>query len=104
MTQYQLFLWNKHGRYRYPKSVNAPDVEAAHRFALRMARVLLENAALWRGWSAKERTNVVVDIADEAGQTVLRVPSRFVAGTRHGLRPDGTEMGVASRGLRLRSP
>jgi hypothetical protein len=83
MTHYQLFLWNKHGRYRYPKSVNVPDVGTAHRFALRMARVLLENAALWRGWSAEERTNFVVNITDEAGQTVLRVPSRFVAGTQH---------------------
>jgi hypothetical protein len=93
MTHYQLVLWNKHGRYRYPRSVNVPDVEAAHGFALRMARVLLENATLWRGWSTEERSNFVVGISDEAGQTVLRVPSRFVAGTRHGLRPDGPEMG-----------
>jgi hypothetical protein len=49
MAHYQLFLWSKHSRYSYPKSVNVPDVEAAHHFALRIARVLLENAALWRG-------------------------------------------------------
>jgi hypothetical protein len=93
MTHYQLVLWNKHGRYRYPKSVNVPDVAAAHGFALRIARVLLENALLWRGWSTEERSNFVVDITDEAGQTVLRVPSRFVTGTRRGPHPDGTEMG-----------
>ncbi len=83
MTHYQLFLRNKHGHYRYPKTLNVPDVKAAHRVALRMARVLLENTLLWRGWSAEERTDFVVDITDEAGQTVLTVPSRFVSSTRY---------------------
>ncbi|MFC5483426.1 DUF6894 family protein [Microvirga aerilata] len=79
MAQYQLFLRNKHDRYKYPMSVNVSDIEAAHCFALRMANVLLENTLLWRGWSAKERTNFVVDVTDEPGQAVLTVPSRFVA-------------------------
>ena len=79
MAQYQLFLRNKRGRYRYPKSVNVPDIEAAHRFALRMTKVLLENTLLWRGWSSEERTNFVVDVTDETGQSVLMAPSQFVA-------------------------
>ncbi len=78
MTHYQLFLRNKHGHYRYPGALTVPDVEAAHRLALRMAGVILENALLWRGWSAEERTDFVVDITDEAGQIVLTVPSRFL--------------------------
>jgi hypothetical protein len=91
MTHYQLFLRTKHGHCRYPKILNGSDVEAAHRLALRMARVLLENAVLWRGWSAEERTDFVVDITDEAGQTVLTVPSRFLAVTQRGLGSDKAE-------------
>jgi hypothetical protein len=91
MTHYQLFLRNKHGHYRYPKTLNAPDVKAAHQLALRMARVLLENTLLWRGWSAEERTDFVVDITDEAGQTVLTVPSRFVVVTQRDLGSDKAE-------------
>ncbi len=91
MTHYQFFLWNKHGRYRYPKTLNIPHVEAAHRVALRIAGVLLENALLWRGWSAEERTDFVIDITDEAGQIVLTVPSRFLAVTQRGWGSDKAE-------------
>jgi hypothetical protein len=97
MTHYQLFLWNKHGRYRYPRSVNVPDVKAAHRLALRMAGVLLENALLWRGWSAEERKDFALDITDEAGQTVLTVPSRFVSATQSGLSSDEAEADKATQ-------
>jgi hypothetical protein len=74
MPQYSFIVWNKHRRVKYPRALDLPDVEAARQVALRIARVFVEVVPYWSGLSQKQKNAFVIEIADEAGQTVLTVP------------------------------
>jgi hypothetical protein len=76
MPQYSLFISDQHRRIRYPKSHNLPDVEAARRVALRVARVFIEVVPYWNELSFEQQNDFVVEVDDESGQTVLTVPFR----------------------------
>jgi len=74
MPQYSLFVCSQHHRIRYPKSYDLPNVEAARRVALRVAKVFMEVVPYWDDLSSEQQSNFVVQIDDESGQTVLIVP------------------------------
>ncbi len=74
MPQYSFIVWNKHRRVKYPRTLDLPDVEAARQVALRIARVFVEVVPYWSSLSQKQKKAFVIEIADEAGQTVLTVP------------------------------
>ena len=74
MSQYSFFVWNKYRRVKYPRTLDLPDVEAARQVALRIARVFVEVVPYWSGLSQKQKNAFVIEVADEAGQTVLTVP------------------------------
>jgi hypothetical protein len=73
MSQYNLFICNQQRRIKYPKSYDLPDVEAARRVALRVAKVLMEVAPYWNDLSFDQQNHFLVEIDDEGGQTVLVV-------------------------------
>lgn len=76
MPQYSFFVWNERSRVKYPRILELPDVEAAREVALRIARIFAEVVPHWSDLSPKQRNAFVVEIVDEAGQTVLTVPFR----------------------------
>ena len=76
MPKYSFFVWNKRSRIRYPKSFYLHDAEAAHQVAKRIARVFVEVVPYWGDLSSKQRNDFVVEILDEAGETILTVPFR----------------------------
>jgi hypothetical protein len=76
MSLYGFFIWNSRSRVRYPRVLNLPDVAAARKAALKIADVFVETVPLWSDLSAHQRNTFVVEIVDEAGQTVLMVPFR----------------------------
>ena len=78
MPQYTLFIWNKHRRIKYPRSVDLPDARAAREAALRLARVFTEVVPYWKDLSYRQQSNCVVEVVDEEGRTVLTVPFRDV--------------------------
>lgn len=78
MPSYDLYLWIQQSRVKYPRSLNVPDVEAAHGIALRMARIFAETSPS-RGEAWKEPCDhFVVEVVDEAGQAILIVPGRWM--------------------------
>ena len=74
MSQFSLLICRQHTRIKYPKSYDLPDVEAARRVALRVARVFMEVVPYWNDLSPDQQNDFVVEIDDEGGQTVLTVP------------------------------
>jgi hypothetical protein len=78
MPEYSFHVWNKRNRTRYPRTFDLPDVEAARKVALKIARIFVEVVPYWGDLSSKQRNDFVVEVLDEAGQTVLTVPFREV--------------------------
>jgi hypothetical protein len=76
MTAYSYFIWNKRSRVKYPKTFDLPDVDAAREVASRIARIFVEVVPYWGDLSSEQRSDIVVEIVDEAGETVLTVPFR----------------------------
>jgi len=76
MPRYNLLLYNQHSRVRYPKTLNLPDVDAAHDVALRVAKVFMEVVPYWGDLSPDQQHRYVVEIVDEAGGLLLTVPFR----------------------------
>jgi hypothetical protein len=74
MPQFSLFICSRHTRIKYPKSYDLPNVEAARRVALRVARVFMEVVPYWNDLSFDQQNHFLVEIDDEGGQTVLVVP------------------------------
>jgi hypothetical protein len=74
MPQYSLFVCSQDDRIKYPKSYDLPDVEAARRVALRVAKVFMEVVPYWNDLSPEQQNDFVVQIDDESSQTVLIVP------------------------------
>lgn len=76
MPQYSFFVCRRDNRIRYPKSYDLPDVDAARRVAMRVAKVFMEVVPYWNDLSPEQQNNFAVQIDDESGQTVLTVPFR----------------------------
>jgi hypothetical protein len=76
MPQYSLFVCSQDSRIKYPKSYDLPDVEAARRVVLRVAKVFMEVVPYWNDLSSEKQNDFVVEVDDESGQTVLTVPFR----------------------------
>jgi hypothetical protein len=74
MPQYSLHIWNGRDRYGHPRKLDLPSIEAAHAVALQLARVLIAARSSWRELPIEARKQLVIEIVDEAGQTVLTVP------------------------------
>ncbi len=76
MAKYSFFIWNKRSRVRYPRALDLPDVDAAREVASRIARIFVEVVPYWGDLSSEQRSGFVVEIVDEAGETVLTAPFR----------------------------
>ena len=76
MAKYSFFIWNKRSRVRYPRTLDLPDVDAAREVASRIASIFVEVVPYWGDLSSEQRSVFVIEIVDEAGQTVLTVPFR----------------------------
>jgi hypothetical protein len=76
MSHYSLVVWSERTRVRYPRTFDLPNVDAARAVALKIAHIFREVVPYWGNLSSKQRDNFVVEILDEAGQTVLTVPFR----------------------------
>jgi hypothetical protein len=78
MPAYSFYVWNTRNRTKYPRIFDLPDVDAARAVALKIARIFVEVVPYWGDLSPTQRNDFVVEILDEAGQTVLTVPFREV--------------------------
>ena len=78
MPAYSFYVWNKRNRTKYPRTFHLPDVDAARAVALKIAHIFVEVVPYWGDLSPTQRNDFVVEILDEAGQTVLTVPFREV--------------------------
>ena len=76
MSYYSLVVWNERNRVKYPRIFDLPNVDAAREVALRIARIFVAAVPRWSGLSSQQRNTFVVEVLDEAGQTVLMVPFR----------------------------
>jgi hypothetical protein len=74
MPQYAFYFRNSNKRVKYPRSLNLLGIEAAHGVALKLARALIEASPFWTALPAETRNTFIVEIVDEAGETVLAVP------------------------------
>jgi len=76
MPRYNLFLYNKRRRVRYPETLDLPDVDAALRVARRVAKIFMDVVPYWSDLSPDQQGRYVVEIIDEAGGLLLTVPFR----------------------------
>jgi hypothetical protein len=74
MPRYNLFLYNQDSRVRYPETLDLPDDDAAQRVARRVAEVFMRVVPDWNDLSPDQQDDFVVEVDDEDGQTILRVP------------------------------
>ncbi|KLK90589.1 hypothetical protein AA309_24965 [Microvirga vignae] len=74
MPRYRFFVSNQQDRVRYPRSFDLADADVAKGVALQIARTFAEVVPYWDELSADQRNDFVVEIVDEADQTVLTVP------------------------------
>ena len=74
MPKYRFFVSSQQGRVRYPRSFDLADADTAKGIAVQIARIFAEVVPYWGDLSADERNGFVVEIVDEADQTVLTVP------------------------------
>jgi hypothetical protein len=78
MPSYDLYIWTKNSRVKYSRSLNAASIEAAHSIALRLAQVFIEVGPSSDQQSIATCGEFTVKVIDEAGQTVLAVPGRWM--------------------------
>ena len=76
MPSYDVYVWTKFRRLKYPRGLNIPSLEAAHSVALRMARVFIGLRSPKGHLSVAER-DFHVEVINEDGRTVLAVPGRW---------------------------
>ena len=74
MPKYSFFVSNKRKRVEYPKSFYLTDVKGARQVAVRIAQAFSRAVPGWGELSSDQHSNFVVEIVDEAGETVLTVP------------------------------
>jgi hypothetical protein len=79
MSHYSFAIRNDRGRAQYPRNFELPDIDAARLAALRIARIFVEVVPYWKQLTPDQRNDFVVEIMDEAGQTILTVPFSDVA-------------------------
>lgn len=84
MPNYDLYVCTKHRRLKYPRRLNLPSVEAAHRVALVLAQIFLEGRSSWDELSIKAYDDFTIEAVNEAGQMVLIVPRRWCGPTLSG--------------------
>jgi hypothetical protein len=77
MPTYDVYVWTKFRRLKYPRGLNIPSLEAAHSVALRMARVFIGLRSPRGHLSVAER-DFHVEVVNEDGRTVLAVPGRWM--------------------------
>ena len=77
MPSYDVYVWIKFRRLKYPRGLNIPSLEAAHSVALRMARVFIGLRSPKGHLSVAER-DFHVEVVNEDGRTVLAVPGRWM--------------------------
>jgi len=77
MPTYDVYVWTKFRRLKYPRGLNIPSLEAAHSVALRMARVFIGLRSPKGHLSVAER-DFHVEVVNEDGRTVLAVPGRWM--------------------------
>jgi hypothetical protein len=77
MPSYDVYVWTKFRRLKYPRGLNIPSLEAAHSVALRMARVFIGLRSPKGHLSVAER-DFHVEVVNEDGRTVLAVPGRWM--------------------------
>ena len=82
MPTYDVYVWTKFRRLKYPRGLSIPSLGAAHRVALTMARVFIGTRSPKGHLSVAER-DFHVEVVNEDGRTVLAVP-----GQRMGPLPD----------------
>jgi len=77
MPTYDVYVWTKFRRLKYPRGLNIPSLEAAHSVALRMARVFIGLRSPRGHLSVAER-DFHVEVVNQDGRTVLAVPGRWM--------------------------
>ena len=77
MPTYDVYVWTKFRRLKYPRGLNIPSLEAAHSVALRMARVFIGLRSSRGHLSVAER-DFHVEVVNQDGRTVLAVPGRWM--------------------------
>jgi hypothetical protein len=77
MPSYDVYVWTKFRRLKYPRGLNIPSLEAAHSVALRMARVFIGLRSPKGHLSVAER-DFHVEVVNQDGRTVLAVPGRWM--------------------------
>ena len=77
MPSYDVYVWTKFRRLKYPRGLNIPSLEAAHSVALRMARVFIGLRSPRGHLSVAER-DFHVEVVNQDGRTVLAVPGRWM--------------------------
>jgi hypothetical protein len=77
MPTYDVYVWTKFRRLKYPRGLNIPSLEAAHSVALRMARLFIGLRSPKGHLSVAER-DFHVEVVNEDGRTVLTVPGRWM--------------------------
>ena len=77
MPTYDVYVWTKFRRLKYPRGLNIPSLEAAYSVALRMARVFIGLRSPRGHLSVAER-DFHVEVVNQDGRTVLAVPGRWM--------------------------
>ena len=77
MPTYDVYVWTKSRRLKYPRGLNVPSLEAAHSIALRMARVFIGLKSPTGHLLAAE-CDFHVEVVNEDGRTVMAVPGRWM--------------------------
>jgi hypothetical protein len=78
MPTYDVYVWTKARRLKYPRGLNVPSLDAAHEIALKMARVFIGLRSA-RGYLSQAEYDFHVEVVNKDGRTVLAVPGRWIA-------------------------
>jgi hypothetical protein len=78
MPTYDVYVWTKYRRLKYPRGMNIPSLGVAHSVALMMARVFIGTRSPTGHLSIAE-SDFHVEVVNEDGRTVLAVPGRWIA-------------------------
>jgi hypothetical protein len=85
MPTYDIYVWTKFRRLKYPRGLNISSLEAAHSIALKMARVFIGLKSPSGHHSLAERDSLI-EVVNEDGRTVLTVPGRWIGLTPYWVR------------------
>jgi hypothetical protein len=77
MPTYDVYVWTKSRRLKYPRGLHIPSLEAAHSIALRMARVFIGLQSP-RGHLSLAERDFLIEVVNEDGRAVLMVPGRWM--------------------------